>query len=438
MSYKYSKQYTPNKEIGTNKPTMIIIHHWGSDGQSFNGVVNWLCNPNAVVSAHYVVQDGYVTQLVDHRDSAWHCVGKNRVSIGIECRPEMTDGDIRTVAELIADIWKKEGKKLPLYGHKDFNATACPGRYYSQLNRLYKLAEQYYAPAPVKPTPKPVIGFTRIAGTTRYQTAIEVAKKKGTKFEAVVIARGDDFPDALSSSYLASKHNAPILLVNSEDSIIKEVCDFVKSRTNRVFIVGGMSAVPKSVETQLQGLQIERIEGKTRYLTNLELLKKASGDTLVVARGDDFPDAVSGSSTRQPIMLVGRELLAEQIEWLRNQKLKAIYVLGGTSVVPEAVEKTLKKYATVKRFQGTNRYKTALAVANEFYPKADTMIIVTGQGFADGLCGSQLAKAPMLFANGDNYGDAREYFKKHSITKAYVIGGESAVSNYTANWVLTK
>ena len=49
MSYEYITKYdSPNYTEGRqgNKISEIVIHHWGIDGQSFNGVVNWLCRKN--------------------------------------------------------------------------------------------------------------------------------------------------------------------------------------------------------------------------------------------------------------------------------------------------------------------------------------------------------------------------------------------------------
>lgn len=152
MSYEYVTKYDspnfgyPTGTRGQNHPEEIIIHHWGSDGQSFNGVVSWLCNPAAGVSAHYVAEGGRVACLVNHADAAWHAGSKyhNTHSIGIECRPEMTSADLQTVAELIANIWKAEGKKLKIIGHKDVASTSCPGRYYAKLGILKQMAEAIY------------------------------------------------------------------------------------------------------------------------------------------------------------------------------------------------------------------------------------------------------------------------------------------------------
>lgn len=159
MAYEYITRYDspnfgyPAGARGGNNPTHIIIHHWGADGYSFQGVINGLCRPGGS-SAHYVAMAGKVACIVDESNCAWHAGSYkwNTSSIGIECRPEMTDEDFDTVAQLIADIWKRRGK-LPIIGHRDVASTYCPGRYYARLGELASLANKYYngaSPAPVK------------------------------------------------------------------------------------------------------------------------------------------------------------------------------------------------------------------------------------------------------------------------------------------------
>ncbi len=53
---------------------------------SYAGCISWFQNPSASVSAHYVVRsfDGQVTQMVCHRNRAWHVGTQNSFSVGIE------------------------------------------------------------------------------------------------------------------------------------------------------------------------------------------------------------------------------------------------------------------------------------------------------------------------------------------------------------------
>lgn len=128
------------------RPKIIVIHHWGKLGQSFDNVISWFCdNPNCETSAHYVVEAGKVACIVDLDDTAYHAGDwdYNLKSIGIECRPEATDADYATVAELVADLWETYGK-LPLIGHRDVPnvPTGCPGIW--DVKRLQTMAEKLY------------------------------------------------------------------------------------------------------------------------------------------------------------------------------------------------------------------------------------------------------------------------------------------------------
>lgn len=139
-------RYTsPNYDYG-NDPKYIVIHHWGGDGQSFSGVLGWLCNSRSGVSAHYVVSGNDAACIVDWNRAAWHAGNYwyNHHSIGIECRPEMDNTTYNTVIELVAYIYKQLGKVLPVIGHKDIVATACPGRYYPYLSDIQAKATAMY------------------------------------------------------------------------------------------------------------------------------------------------------------------------------------------------------------------------------------------------------------------------------------------------------
>lgn len=148
MGYEYLTNYNANAYMVGRMSNgvqyavdKIIIHHWGAEGQTFDGVCAWFENPSCQTSAHYVVDGGRVACLVNLSDTAYHAGdwGANLTSIGIECRPEMSDADIETVCELVAYLYKVYGE-LPIYGHKDFSSTACPGKYYSKLSYIHDRA----------------------------------------------------------------------------------------------------------------------------------------------------------------------------------------------------------------------------------------------------------------------------------------------------------
>ena len=122
------------------RPTHIVIHHWGVDGQKHDNVVSWFRNGNSrQTSAHYVVSAGRVTRMVPLGDTAHHCAGFNSKSIGIECRPEASGGDIEAAVWAIREVRANYGD-LPLIGHRDRRNTSCPGRYYLKLGQLDRMA----------------------------------------------------------------------------------------------------------------------------------------------------------------------------------------------------------------------------------------------------------------------------------------------------------
>lgn len=125
-------------------PDRIVIHHWGADGQSHDGVVDFFTRgPGSGTSAHYVVSGGRITQICHDYDTAYHAGNWqiNLRSIGIECRPEASEEDVRTVAELVRRI-RSEWGNLPISVHSDYYPTACPGRYHALIDRINQLSQE--------------------------------------------------------------------------------------------------------------------------------------------------------------------------------------------------------------------------------------------------------------------------------------------------------
>ena len=161
-----SKNYTPAAMVnsvwgvGARQVQGIVIHHWGSKGQNFWDVNNYLCVNNKPTSAHFVVEAGRVSCIVSPVDASWHAGNAfaNSHLIGIECRPEASDADYQTVAELIAKLRKDFAHPLPLTPHNKWQATACPGVYdLARLDRMAKAIQNPTTTAPVKPSPAPVV-----------------------------------------------------------------------------------------------------------------------------------------------------------------------------------------------------------------------------------------------------------------------------------------
>ena len=62
---------SPNQSVRTDTVRAIVLHHTGPG--SFQVIVDWLKNPDAKASAHYVVgKAAELTQLVNTSQKAWH------------------------------------------------------------------------------------------------------------------------------------------------------------------------------------------------------------------------------------------------------------------------------------------------------------------------------------------------------------------------------
>ena len=153
-AYEYITSYDSANYNGSATTEAIVVHHWGNEGQKFESVIAALSGSRQA-SAHYVLEDKKVACIIAPGLRAWHTAGNdygvvmpgisdvNSHTIGIECRPECTAGDLETLAQLIADLWTDYGK-MPVYGHSEFMATACPGKYLDKLDDVVARAEIIY------------------------------------------------------------------------------------------------------------------------------------------------------------------------------------------------------------------------------------------------------------------------------------------------------
>ncbi|MFH8577653.1 N-acetylmuramoyl-L-alanine amidase [Streptomyces zaomyceticus] len=147
-------------------PVKIIVHHTAtpnvtdlSRDQAFRlarSMQNWAMDERHWIDTgqHFTVSRG--AHVVEGRHSSLaelqggartvesaHCTGQNTVAIGIENEGDYTSVDPRTeqyatLVELCAHICRQYGlRAYQIYGHRDFNATECPGdRLYALLPRL--------------------------------------------------------------------------------------------------------------------------------------------------------------------------------------------------------------------------------------------------------------------------------------------------------------
>ncbi|MDW8800320.1 cell wall-binding repeat-containing protein [Clostridium sp. A1-XYC3] len=280
--------------------------------------------------------------------------------------------------------------------------------------------------------------FNRIKGIDRYETSVNVSKQWASS-HYLVLASGEDFPDALSAAPLARTYGAPILLTNPSALMPSTEAEISRLGVKEVFIIGGTASVSKNIENKLaaKGISITRLSGNDRYETSLAVADYiGSAGEIFVVSGANFPDALSIASyaadSQIPILLTEGSKLSEGIEeFISVYGVNKTYLIGGTGVINEDVA---NKLPNVERIGGRDRYETNIKVMERFPFYFGITMIASGQGFADALSGSALAAtfgSPIILMdegmanNGDiihRLGSLKSYIKMK-----YVIGGEAVV-----------
>lgn len=246
----------------------------------------------------------------------------------------------------------------------------------------------------------------RLGGTTRYGTGAVISATVSKRGKYVIIATGDNFPDALTASGLAGCLDAPVLLVRKNLLPTETRKEIKRLRVKRAIICGGPPAVGKSVERSLRGmgLSVERLAGKTRYETavavseRIQRLRGGSGGRVFIARGKVFHDALIVAplayATRSPVLLsTNGSLWPSTARRLTAGRYSSATVIGNG--LSTGVEDGVRvRVGTVNRWAGTDQYSTSVLVASNSVLEGAVswgyVGIARGDIFPDALCGGAL------------------------------------------------
>lgn len=186
----------------------------------------------------------------------------------------------------------------------------------------------------------------------------------------------------------------------------------------------------------------QRIFGSDRYQTSLEVSwtgwEDGGAETVVVATGADFPDALAATPLASfhlaPLLLTKKDSLpAGFADELKRLGAKNVILIGGTGAVSEKVENEIAKLdIIVDRISGKSRYETAVKIAEEL-GMDDSLFVTTGANFADSLSISPAAgyiEEPILLvpASGTVPAVVADYIKANQPEFPFIIGGEKAVA----------
>lgn len=294
-------------------------------------------------------------------------------------------------------------------------------------------------------------GADRIAGSNRYGTAIEISQQGWLQgADTVVLARGDEYADALAGVPLAYQLDAPILLTRTNLLTPATKAEILRLGASKVIILGGTGAVSDAVAQELivMGLTVERISGSGRYDTAAAIARKmaqgGSFNTAYIAVGTDFADALSSSAYAAmsgcPILLVKTNSIpAPTTQAFTELWISKTVVIGGSGVISDTV---FNQLPGSQRISGSNRYNTAIALAERFLPaETSRVFIATGTDFPDAIAGGVLAakyNSGVLLVRGDLPAPnqaVQDFLQSKNIGFASIFGGSGAVSAKLEQWL---
>ena len=286
------------------------------------------------------------------------------------------------------------------------------------------------SPAP-DPEPVPAPEVERVssgAGTTEpVAQAVAVSRAAFDRGGAqhAVLARADDFADALAGSALGMGEG-PLLFAPREGGLPEATrAELARALPQgaTVYLLGGAGALAPALEDELRALGFSpvRLSGPSREETAATVAREVARRAaelghawpgrVVLATRDNWPDAVSGGGMAAllaaPVLLTPTDSLhPATAAALAELKPARVVVVGGTGVLSQPVADEAGQAAggaRVQRLSGPTRDATAVAVARE----ARRLLVVRdqapryaiavnlrrGDGFAHALSASVLAGA---------------------------------------------
>ncbi|WP_409252056.1 cell wall-binding repeat-containing protein [Bacillus sp. SCS-153A] len=196
--------------------------------------------------------------------------------------------------------------------------------------------------------------------------------------------------------------------------------------------------VKPTIEARIVEAGTERIMGETRYETAVEISKAGweSAETVVIARGDSFPDALAGAPLaykhNAPILLTDKGALTRVVkEEISRLGAKNVIILGGTGAVDNFVEYQLEGMGLdVERIGGKDRWETAANIAARLGGSPEKAVMVNGNNFPDALAVAPYAARhgyPILLTGSDQLPKATGNALR-GIDSTIVVGGEGVIS----------
>lgn len=277
----------------------------------------------------------------------------------------------------------------------------------------------------------------RLSGNTRIETSVAISRDafaaQGTDY--VVLARADNFADALSGTPLALDRRGPLLLTDSDrlSPVAREEIDRVLRPGGRVFMLGGHTALSTDVERELRdrGLNVSRVAGPSRYETAVEIARLIDDPGLVLlVDGTNFPDALAaGAATAGRdgiVLLTAHDRPAPATTaFLGAHEGTTTVAIGGPAATA---------HPSVGAIVGGTREETSVKVARRFFNVPMHVGVARSDAAWDALAGGAhagRAGAPLLLTRPERVDDVVTDWlceEGRNLRQATLYGGTSALA----------
>lgn len=348
-----------------------------------------------------------------------------------------------------ATIKPTVGEHLIITSNQLAAANSWRQQYVFYKVRSFKDDKEYFVEAPYvkKATTLSSDKLFEYGGGGRYSTSVLISRDNWEISDVVVLARGDNAIDGLTGSVLASKFNAPLLLVQNNEVPESVMNELNRLKPKKIYILGGENAVSdkvkKEIEKSFGKKSVERISGSGRYQTAVNIAQEIGvfEEVFIATGNENSPDALSigavAGQKQGPILLSDKNGLSQTtINFLKKHKNVKVYLIGGNNVVPNKVINQLKEIGITKveRVSGSDRYKTSTAIAKKFPMDNNSIMFVSGESFIDALPGGPLAakvKSPIILTPTNHVSwTVTNWINKNvnGIPSVYFLGGNKVIS----------
>ncbi|MFK5582872.1 cell wall-binding repeat-containing protein [Serinicoccus sp. LYQ131] len=186
-------------------------------------------------------------------------------------------------------------------------------------------------------------GVQRLAGADGYGTAAAVAGTYAAGTDAVYLATGDAFADALTGAAAAGYNNSPILYTQRGSVPADTTQQLARLKPQELIVLGGTGAISDSAartaatSAGLSGFR--RIGGSDRYATAALIASEMPDRGAIwAATGATFADSTTGSALAAtqggPVVLVRRDGVPAATQQVMNARTpQLVTVFGGTAAI---------------------------------------------------------------------------------------------------------